>query len=160
MRQGSRPNLHGFATSNVGAQAWTTALQHAGSHPAAKLPNTRPVKLAVPPNMRPKLAVLTASRDRLPGEVTPFAVARRVASCPEPASNAAVSQAQSAWVTISNVGVQAWPTARQFLLCPILCVLFVRACYMLCVCVRARACVCVYAGVLCVRAQSVAKLRC
>merc|ERR1712025_16077 len=57
-------------TSNVGAQAWLIARQHAKRRLGAKLLNTRPVELAARPSMLPKRIVPGASR-RLPlGKVT------------------------------------------------------------------------------------------
>jgi len=108
-------------TSNVGAQPWPTALQHAKRRPDAKSPNTRLVKLAARLSTPRRKVAPAASLHRLLGKVTPFVVPRgpkkqlnpnRRSTCPEPNLFAASWQAQSAWATTSDVGVQPWPPAR------------------------------------------------
>merc|ERR1712032_1275028 len=99
-------------TSNVSHQPWPTARHNAKRQKIAKRPNTRLVALAARPNTRANLIVLVASRRRRLGRVTAFARDRPDPEA-EAAANAARKQAEFAWATTSNVGQQAWPTARQ-----------------------------------------------
>jgi len=100
-------------TSNVShRKPWPTARHNAKRQKIAKRPNTRLVALAARPNTRANLIVLVASRRRRRGRVTAFARDRPDPEA-EAAANAARKQAEFAWATTSNVGQQAWPTARQ-----------------------------------------------